>query len=160
MADRTLDFLFNHVFLPPQLPHRDDQQNGVGDRALVEYLTEFCLRFRDLNNTEHYTQWSTILRTLRTFATLHRSNKSLSKNALSRAFHDVRDGAIVILHVAMQNSALIIRKVIDDYVVESFEASPRAAEVLAAEKSLEWDFPSRAVAVPSAIFEEPSNSRQ
>lgn len=156
MADRTLEYLFNHIFLPPQLPHRDDHQNGAGDRALIEHLTEYCHLFRDLNHSEHYTQWSTILRTLRTFATLHRNNKSLSKNALTSAFRDVKDGAIIILHVSMQNSGLIIRKVAGDYVVETFEASPPAAEVLAAEKSLQWDFPSRAVAVPSAIFEEAS----
>ena len=122
----------------------------------MEHLTESCHLFRDLNHTDHYTQWSTIQRSLRTFATLHRNNKSLSKNALKSAFHDVRDGSIVILHVAMQNSGLIIQKVAGDYIAESFEVSPPAAEVLAAEKSLRWDFPSRAVAVPSATFEEPS----
>ncbi len=151
MVDRTLEFLFNNVFLPPQLPYRDDQQDGEGDRALVEHLIDSCYRFRGLN--EHYMQWSTILRTLRTFTTLH---KSLSKNALKSAFRDARGGAIIVIHVAMQNSGLIIRKVAGDYIVESFEASPPAAEVLAAEKSLLWDFPSRAVAVPSDIFEEAS----
>ena len=156
MADQTLEFLFNHIFLPAQLPHRDDHQSGAGDRALMEHLIDFCHHFRDLNHIEHYTQWSTILRTLRTFATLHRNNKSLSKNALTSTFNDAKDGAIVILHIAMQNSGLIIRKVAGDYIVESFEASPPAAEVLAAEKSLQWDFPSRTVAVPIAIFEEAS----
>ena len=156
MASRTLDFIFNHVFLPPQLPHRDDHQDGTGDRALVEQLIESCQNFRDLGHSDHYPEWSIILRTLRTFAILHRSNKSLSKNALKDAFHDAKDGAIVILHIAMQNTGFIVRKVSGEYIFESFEASPPAAEVLAAEKSLQWDFPSRAVAIPSAIFEEGS----
>ena len=161
MASRTIDFVFNHVFLPPQLPHRDDHQDGAGDRALVEKLIESCKHFRDLGHrdlghSDHYAQWSIILRTLRTFAILHRSNKSFSKNALRDTFHDVKDGSIIILHVAMQNTGLILRKVSAEYIFESFEASPPAAEVLAAEKSLQWDFPSRAVAIPSAIFEEGS----
>lgn len=158
MADRTLEFLFNHVFLPPQLPHRDDNQqgDGRGDTALVEHVTESCQLFRDLHPTQYYQQWSTLLRTLRTFGTMHRNTKSLSVNALRSAFCDARDGSIIILHVAMQNSGLIIRKVAGDYIIESFEASARAAEVLAAEKSLQWDFPSSAVAVPSATFEEES----
>lgn len=154
MAGRMFEYMFNHVLLPPQLPHRDDHQNGAGDRVLVEYLTNYCHLFRDLIHPEQYTQWSTILSTLRTFAILHRNNKSLSRNALKSAFRDAKDGAIIILHVAMQNSGLIVRKVGGDYIVESFEASPPAAEVLAAEKSLQWDFPSRAVAVSSAIFED------
>ena len=160
MACRTLEFVFNHVFLPPQLPHRDDHQDGAGDKFLVEKLIESCKNFRDLGrdlgHSDHYTQWSIILRTLRTFAVLHSSNKSFSKNALKDAFHDVKDGAIIILHVAMQNTGLILRKVSGEYIFESFEASSPAAEVLAAEKSLQWDFPSRAVAIPSAIFEEGS----
>ena len=154
MASRTLEFVFNHVFLPPQLPHRDDHQDGPGDKALVEKLIESCKHCRDLG--DHYTQWSTILRTVRTFAILHRSNKSFSQNALKDAFYDVKDGAIVILHVAMQNTGLILRKISGEYIFESFEASPPAAEVLAAERSLQWDFPSRAVAIPSAIFEDGS----
>ena len=155
MADRKLEFLFNHIFLPPRLPHRDDSQNGTGDRALVEHLIGLVHNFRDMNH-EHYMHWSTVLRTLRAFATLHRNNKSLSKNALTRAFGDARDGAIIVLHIAIQNSGLIIRKAAGEYIIESFEASPPAADVLAAEKSLQWDFPSRAVTVPSAVFEEVS----
>ena len=156
MTDWTLDYLYNHLFFPPQLPHRDDNQNATGDRALVERLVELCHAFRDLNQTDYYIHWSTILRTLRTFAALHRNNKSLSKNALKSAFGDAKDGAILIFHIAIQNSGLIIRKIASEYIVESFEASPPAAEVLAAEKSLQWDFPSRAIRVPSAVFEDPA----
>ena len=158
MADRNLEFLFNHVFLPPQLPHHDDRQEGGGrgDESLVEQITKSCQRFRDLHPTQYYQQWSTVLRSLRTFGTMHRNTNSLSVNALRSAFCDARDGSIIILHVAMQNSGLIIRKVAGDYIIESFEASARAAEVLASERSLQWDFPSSAVAVPSATFEEDS----
>ena len=160
MAPHLTKFQFSHlspgIFLPPQLPHRDDHQDGAGDRALVEKLIESCKHFRYLGHSDHYTQWSIILRTVRTFAALHRSNKSFPQNALIDAFHDVKDGAIVILHVAMQNTGLILRKVSGEYIFEVFEVSPPAAEVLAAEKSLQWDFPSRAVAIPSAIFEEGS----
>ena len=154
MADQTLEFLFNHVFLPPQLPQREDSRTSSGEVALLDRLVESCRLFREQDSTEHYMHWSTILRTLRTFATLHRNNKSLSKNALKSALDEARDGAIIVLHIAMQNSGLIIRKVTNEYIVESFEASPLAPEVLAAEKSLQWDFPSRAVTVPSAVFED------
>ena len=156
MADRTLDYLFNHLFFPPQLPHRDDNQNATGDVALVEILVELCHDFRELNHTEYYRHWSTVLRTMRTFAALHRNNRSLSKSALKSAFSDAKDGAIIVLHIVIQNSGLIIRKVAGGYIFETFEASPPAAEVLAAENALRWDFPSRAILLPSAVFEEPA----
>ena len=156
MANEILGFLFNHVFLPAQLPHHDDIKNGNGDKALVDYLTASCHRFRDLDSSDNYAHWSTILRTLRTFAVLHGSNKALSKNTLLSAFRDAKDGTIIILHVAIQNSGLIIRKVADDYIIESFEASPSAVQVLVAKNSLLWNFPSRAVTVSAVTFEEPS----
>lgn len=156
MANRTLDYLFDHLFFPPQLPHRDDNSNATGDVALVESLVELCHAFRELNHTEYYMHWSSVLRTLRTFAALHRNNRSLSKNALKSAFDDAKDGAIIFLHIAIQNSGLVIRKVAGGYIFETFEASPPAAEVLAAENSLQWDFPSRSILLPSAVFEEPA----
>lgn len=156
MADWTLDYLFNHLFFPPQLPHRDDNQNATGDIALVESLVELCHAFREMSHTEYYMHWSTVLRTLRAFAALHRNGRSLSKNGLKRAFGDAKDGAIIVLHIAIQNSGLIIRKVAGGYIFETFEASPPAAEVLAAENSLRWDFPSRAILLPSSVFEEPA----
>lgn len=85
---------------------------------------------------------------------MHR-NGSLSKLALRSSFRDVKDGNIIVLHIAIQNSGLIIRKVSSQYMIESFEASPPASKVLEANNALQWDFPSRAVAVPSSTFEDP-----
>ncbi|KAL8968636.1 MAG: hypothetical protein Q9183_002371, partial [Haloplaca sp. 2 TL-2023] len=99
---------------------------------------------------------SIVRRAVRTFALLHGNNKSLSRDSLSNALRDARQGEIIVLHVAEQNSGLVIQNQSQGYLVESFEASPRSAEVLAAHGALEWDFPSRAVVVPSATFEDGS----
>ena len=154
MADRDLEFLFNHIFLPPRVPYSSESQNGAGERALGDRIAQLGRHFRDLSDTQFYQQWSTLCHTLDTFARLHRNNSSLSKTALRRAFREIKDGGIVILHVAVQNSGLLIRKAGREYIIESFEASPPAAEVLAAHKAIRWDFPSRAVAVPSSTFED------
>jgi len=153
MGDRIFDYQFNHVFLPPRLPHLSDNQL-LGDRALLERLVQCAAAFRDLNDPQFYPQWSSVCRTLRTFAVMHR-NGSLSKLALRSSFNDVKDGGIVILHITIQNSGLILRKGTDEYIIESFEASPPAAKVLEASTALQWDFPSRAVAVPALAFEDP-----
>ena len=64
----------------------------------------------------------------------------------------VEDGDLLILHISLQNSALIIQKRDIGYVVETFETSPRAASVLATSGALEWDFPSRAIVVKPEAF--------
>ena len=47
-----------------------------------------------------------------------------------------------------------MRKSEKEYIIETFEASPPAAEVLSAETALQWDFPSRAVAISPSTFED------
>jgi len=156
MTDSVLDYLFNHLFLPTRVPQADDHGNGSGDRAFAEHIAKSAALFRDANNTQYYQQWSILCRALQSFATLHRHNNSLSKESLKVALRGVTDGDILILHVAVQNSALLLRKNAEIYIIESFEASPPAAEVLSAHRALQWDFPSRAVAVPSSTFENES----
>ena len=150
MADLTLDYLFNHLFLPPKLPHSSDHRDGSNVKALANLLLQ---SIRDLDDLEHYNQWSSLKRMLRTFAEMHHHDYTLSRDALRTALRGLQDGDAIVLHIAVQNSGMIIRKATKEYLVETFEASPPAAEVLAATSALQWDFPSRAVAIPISTFE-------
>lgn len=60
----------------------------------------------------------------------------------------------MMLHVALQNSGLLVQKKNNEYIFETFEASPQSADVLAAQGALQRQFPSRAVAIPSHVFED------
>ncbi|KAL8689064.1 MAG: hypothetical protein Q9224_004731, partial [Gallowayella concinna] len=156
MGSLPLDYIFHHIFLPTNVPQRSDTQDGKGDHALLELLLETIGTFRKANDHAYYQHWSTIQRSIRTFAQLHSNSKSLSRINLKTAFRNAAQGGIIILHIAVQNSALIIRQEKIGYVVETFEASPRSADVLAAQCALEWDFPSRAVLIPLHTFEDES----
>ena len=151
MSNAALLYLFHHVFLPPKLPQRSD--NGQEDRALLDRLIESVAEFRASAKTEHYKLWSTIHRCLRSFKSLHSTNKSLAKTSLKTALRGAEDGDLIVLHVDLQNSGVIIHKRDVGYVVETFEVSPRAADVLKAQGALEWNFPSRAVIIPPDTFE-------
>ena len=155
MAGKELTYSFHHVFLPSKVPQVDDHTDRAGSRALFERLTLSSHQYQNLDSARHYTEWSTIHRTLTTFTALYSDNGSITANALITAFCDVIGGGILILHISAQNSGLIICKAgSDGYVVESFEASPVSAKVLAAKTALQWDFPSRAVVLPSSVFED------
>jgi len=153
-----LDALINHVTLPPRLPFKDDGDGGATDRALAQRLEKHSRAFRSNSDTQYYHQWCIICRALDHFVTLHNSSGHLSKDTLKNAFIDISnsDGDILIVHIATQNAGLIIRKGnSDEFIFEAFEASPRAANVLAAGNALQWDFPSHAVAIPSETFDDP-----
>lgn len=58
MGEPRLDYLFHHVFLPAQLPSRNDTQSGQGDQALVDLLLESIEAFRAANDHAYYQTWS------------------------------------------------------------------------------------------------------
>ena len=155
MADKEVVYLFNHVFLPSQVPQSDDRVTGAGNQALVERLIKYCHQYYKLSDAQYYRHWSTLLLTLTTFRTLHGNQGLLSKKILQNAFKAITYGGVLILHIATQNSGLIIEKTpTNDYIIESFEASPAAAKVLAAQTALQWDFPSRSVVITATTFED------
>lgn len=159
--DHIIDALVNHVTLPPRLPFRDDLKGGDIERALVQRLARHARAFRDSLDAQHYKSWSLICHALDQFMKLHSSNSSyLNKETLEHAFIELSNSNsandILILHIATQNAGLIIRKEkTNEYIFEAFEASPRAADVLASKSALQWDFPSRAVAISQETFEDP-----
>jgi hypothetical protein len=151
--DPELQFLFNHVFLPPKLPNKNDQQSKTNLLSLAEAIEKASRLFRSHLGHDAYNDWAILGRAVKNFARLHGLAKSLSHVELRRAFIDVQSGEYLILHVAIQNSALLFQKGHDsNYIVEAFEASPPAAEVLASRSCLAWTFPSRAVKIPASTF--------
>ncbi|KAI9870829.1 MAG: hypothetical protein M1830_003750, partial [Pleopsidium flavum] len=162
-----LNALIDHVTLPPRLPSKDDGDGGATDRALAQRLAKHSHAFRSSGDAQYYHQWSAICRALDHFVTLHSSSGHLTKDTLQKAFIDISNsysngiGDILIIHIATQNAGLIIRKESpDEFIFEAFEASPRAAEVLASANALQWDFPSHAVAIPSETFLDPGFQEQ
>ncbi|KAL8690761.1 MAG: hypothetical protein Q9218_003865 [Villophora microphyllina] len=153
MGDSGLEYLYHHIFLPTEVPQRSDTQD---DRLLLDILIQSIDSFRSANDHLHYQTWTTIQRSIRTFALLHSKRRSLSRDSLKTALQDASHGEIIILHIALQNSGLLIQRKKTGYVVETFEASPRSADVLAAQGALEWDFPSQAVVIPFETFENDS----
>lgn len=103
----TLEGVFNHLVLPPKLP-------GGQDPHLEEEAQDFVTRLvaavvtLDKATDEAYTQHlSSLSQSLHLCGQLNRGG--LDKDTLSAAFKDLGD-APLILYVAEQNAALIIRQ--------------------------------------------------
>ena len=154
----VFDALVNHVTLPPRLPFKNDNHGGATERALAQRLARQSHAFRSNMDPRYYHQWSIICRALDRYVTLHGTSGNISGDTLKSAFNDISnsDGDYLIAHIATQNAGLIIRKgKSNDFIFEAFEASPRAADVLASSDALQWDFPGHAVAIPSETFTDP-----
>ena len=154
--DPTLEYLYNHVFLPKRVPGCSDASSKPGDQALIDLLRRSALACQDLCLEIHQDGWIEICQTLDRFVNLHTSNRTLSSASAQEAIHSLPPGQTLILYLKLQNSALLIKREENSFLIESFETSPPAARVLAAQTALRWDFPSRAVKVPETDFLEAS----
>ena len=57
MDNPELDYLYHHVFLPPQLPQHSDLHNGQGDQALLGRLLESVVAMREKDEPGNYRPW-------------------------------------------------------------------------------------------------------
>ncbi|MCJ1447859.1 MAG: hypothetical protein MMC23_008371 [Stictis urceolatum] len=158
--DEELAFLFNNVFLPPQLPCIGDCNKKSNLHALITVLIQSSRHIQERIHPDHHTLWSGIRRCLSSFQDLHARSGTLDHLSLLKAFSDVIEGDVVVVYVALQNCCLIFRKTKDHVVIEAFEASPPAAEVLASVAALQRDFPSRAVEIATSDFADPSLQKE
>ena len=152
--NNTILYLYNHIFLPRKVPQSSDSNIEAGDRALTRHLIDCAHALRDQVDPDERRRWRRLCWTLEAFAQFQQPERGLSRELLQETLGKLDVGDTLILHVALQNSALIVRRDTDDFHVESFETSAPAAHVLSARDALQWDFPSQAVKVPVPAFSD------
>ena len=145
-------YLFHHVFLPPKLPSASDVNSRDGQAALVNHLAVCVPDFAELTDQQARHVWRSIERTLKVFSELHARDGHLSSEKLQDHVRALEVGETIILHIALQNSSLILRREEEHFLVESFEVAAPAEQVLSATDALQWEFPSQAVRVAISTF--------
>ncbi|PWY88271.1 hypothetical protein BO70DRAFT_419943 [Aspergillus heteromorphus CBS 117.55] len=154
-SPRVLADTFRHVALPPKLPGKQDKDPTEVDGELITRLRHAIQDLTSATDEEAKGVWSSIDQTLGTFCTVN-NDGMVNKAALLGAFGKLRPGNAVIVYVAEQNAALLIRcprgEECDDIIIEAFETSSRMEQALAAKGALVWDFPSSAVSLPMEEF--------
>lgn len=100
--------VFNHLVLPPQLPGKQDANiESTGD-AIVDRLIRASFTLSQLAGQEEASPWYSIRRFLRRYQSLHVRGR-LEKLSLISKFCNFDQEQPILLHIAEQNAALIIR---------------------------------------------------
>jgi hypothetical protein len=100
--------VFNHLVLPPQLPGKQDTNiESTGDDIVVRlvHATDTLSR---LAGHEQISPWHTIRQYLRRYRSLHVHGR-LEKRSLTSKLCNFDREQPLLLHVAEQNAALIVR---------------------------------------------------
>ncbi|CAG1966350.1 unnamed protein product [Fusarium graminearum] len=150
--------LYNHLALPPHLPHRQDSNLTGIENALTDRLLASVKHLQSLPNNGHSTMWDSVRRGVETTKSIHIGGH-VDRTALARELSGLGDSDFLAVYVSSQNCALYIRRSLDpvlgaSVVFEAFETSARNEDVLATDNALQWDFPGCAVAIPLDTFHE------
>ncbi|XEU95815.1 hypothetical protein FSHL1_001100 [Fusarium sambucinum] len=151
--------VYNHLVLPPNLPHRQDPNFDSIQNALTERLLASVKHLQNLPNNEYSASvWESVRRGLDTTKNIHIGGH-VDRTALARELNDLGESDFLVVYASSQNCAIYIRRSQDpvlgaSVVFEAFEASARNEDILATDNALQWDFPGCAVAVPLDTFRE------
>ena len=100
--------IFNHLVLPPQLPgNQDTKIESIGDEIIAR-LIQATYTLNRLVSQEKTSPWYAIRRYLRRCQSLH-ANGRLEKQSLVSNFRKFNQENSLLLHIAEQNAALIVR---------------------------------------------------
>lgn len=103
----TLEGVFNHLVLPPKLPGGQDPDLDEEAQEFVTRLVAAVVTLDKATNKAYTQPLSSLSQSLQLCGQLNRG--CLDKDKLAAAFKDLGD-APLILYVAEQNAALIIRQ--------------------------------------------------
>lgn len=103
----TLEGVYNHLVLPPKLPGGQDPHLDEEAQDFVTRLVAAVVTLDNATNKAYTEPLSSLCQSLRLCSRLNRG--CLDKDKLAAAFKDL-DDAPLMLYVAEQNAALVVRR--------------------------------------------------
>lgn len=167
ISNDLLQGIVNHVFLPPRLPSHEDE--GLWVQKLSELLLASLHEFRSNQENTSANLVSGAIFAIQSFESFRSPHGGIEERGLGKAILQLKnegnhkrkhrtfskyirltegiDGPIP-LHIASQNSGILVRRTLDSVVFELFEISPSNEAVYSTTGRLRRHFPEDAVAIP------------
>ncbi|KAI2621190.1 hypothetical protein GGR54DRAFT_630279 [Hypoxylon sp. NC1633] len=140
MTNDELQYVFNHLFLPPKLPHQDDY-GAERELALVSTAIDGLVSWKVYVDSSRREQVDAAI------SMLHNTREA----------HSATDGSLYValpLLVREQNAGVLISKHNDRIFIEVFEVSPSNEATMTAKGRLRRSFPGAAVVLNESDFRQ------
>ncbi|KAL0564280.1 hypothetical protein V5O48_017771, partial [Marasmius crinis-equi] len=154
-APAALSYIINHVFLPIEV-HQHDDWSQENDSKLCSEILEAARGYRDRHaHRDEKHGWDSITRMLERLQSLN-EEQSFSREKLTGILEKMIAGDVATIFVRAQNAGLIVRKLADRTVFESFEVSLPMETVTNTIGKLSRVFPATSIALSSDVASNPS----
>ncbi|THU98150.1 hypothetical protein K435DRAFT_721087 [Dendrothele bispora CBS 962.96] len=151
----TLEYVVNHVFLPPKLPQKDDYTIS-NEEFLCKTVHQSAVKYL---RSKHVAQknvaaWRAVVKMLDNLVKCH-SQEGLTAEGIEYALGEMEGGSVLAYLIREQNAGVIFRKLPDKVVYEAFEVRPSNKNVMSTSGKLFCSYPGPAVSIPLEHFENP-----
>ncbi|KAK1750884.1 hypothetical protein QBC47DRAFT_352381 [Echria macrotheca] len=154
VSRQALDFIVDHVFLPPQLPQTDDT-NTDHINAAIQVLCHSVSRFLSLETAPH-ASLQTVLGMLQRFYKFETLPVGAREVGLRNVFSSLSDGDVVLLYLKCQNAGVLLTTKKNEVLVEAFRLLAPNKSVMSCKGALRREFPDRAATISCDRFQDDS----
>lgn len=175
MKPKTVDFIFDNVFLPPNLPHTHHDESGAHDllKEMVRAAQDFEHTFPDLSPENH--AWAHLSRSLSKWVDIYDNGVPCSSTITASLQNMRKDGTykhfkstelliplidVLLFYIEPQNAAIVVRNKSRGAIFECFEVHAKTEAVMQAKDGLTRHFPARAVFLPREKLASPSFTKE
>lgn len=152
LSKESLQYIINHVVLPPRLPQSQELPHITEDAENhLVHLTLDCVE--DISShcaPQHKQSWISVQKMLSRMTEL-KVGPRLPAELTIRHIKTMRQGDSLPVRIRAQNAAIIFRHTGHALSLECFELSPRPGDVVSWHGALIRTFPAHAVAIPLPI---------
>lgn len=147
----ALQRVVHHVFLPPKLPQRADENSEI---AIVNSTLKALVALQDLllpdSPPKALDNAIALLDNIKAINSL--PGGKIDEVCLQKTLICLPVGQTLVANIRCQNAAVLITRRPDELVFEEFELSPLDADVVTTEGRLTRTFPGLAVEVPADLL--------
>ncbi|KAJ2892636.1 uncharacterized protein MKZ38_009532 [Zalerion maritima] len=154
-SGQALEYLTQHVFLPPKLPGSSDS-TPENDQALLDLTITTLVGFQAAVHSSHRGTVTAVQTSISQLRDIFTSDGSLSNDKLEETLQGlvVREGMLP-LYIEKQNAGILISNSQRLVTVEALELAPLNSAVIGTIGRLQRSFPGPAVRMTAAKFSNP-----
>ncbi|KAK7447753.1 hypothetical protein VKT23_014011 [Stygiomarasmius scandens] len=152
-----LQYIVNHVFMPPKLPAKDDyaiENEHALCKSILNSANRYYKEMVDKDGSVNEQRWKALLDMLK-YTAVSQSFEILSVNNVEEALRTMTEGSVRAFLIRAQNAGVIIRKYSEEVIIESFEVTPPRHVIMQAQRKLIRSFPGPAIALAIQHFDNP-----